>query len=135
MLIDEGKCIDYRGIIITRLNRGRADIATIEKKNEKPEFPRRDDRYAVTTGSIVFPFYKDIARSIRRLRRRLRGEDRENNSQCPRALCASLCKQHKNSTRVPARAIGMLSCILPLKSISAMFLTITSRPLSVILPY
>jgi len=36
MLIDEGKCIDYRGIIIMRLNRGRADITGNKKKMRNP---------------------------------------------------------------------------------------------------
>jgi hypothetical protein len=62
MLIDEGKCIDYRGIIITRLNRGRTDITSNSRKMRNPSFPRRDDWYAVTTSLMRFRLKRQINR-------------------------------------------------------------------------
>lgn len=83
-------------------------------------FPRRDDRYAVTIGLMYFRFKKTPRDKAKR--------SRDSGDSCPARIARiiynvraamPLCKQNKNSTRVLSRAIGMLSRILPLKSISA----------------
>jgi len=135
--VDWWKYIDYRGIIITRLNRGRADIAdgdmgkwkTRDSTTRRPGVPLRPASCAFRFKKTSMRWSEAFATPATRPARIARIIHNVPRGYMP------LCKQHKNSTRVSPRAIGMLSRILPLKSISAMFLTITSRPLSVILPY
>lgn len=70
MLIDEGKCIDYGGIIITRLNRGRADITSNGGKMRNLSFL---DAMIGMPVTISFRLKRQINRTIEYARPATRG--------------------------------------------------------------